>query len=134
VEEVLEDAGIHPNAHLFCHIFLSRADRRCNRAPPAVHGGAQRCRCTAGGALRCAWRCTSAPVRRPLCPLLPSSPTTEQEPNQPWRPLYRLVAAGGTRDHYHLRSTQQIHHRRPLMNASLRPGGGICHAESPQTV
>jgi hypothetical protein len=81
----LEDVGTHPNAHLFCHFFLSRADRRCNRAPLAVRCGAH------GGAGVHRRRCNSAPVRRPLCPLLPSSPTTEQEPNQPWRPLYRFT-------------------------------------------
>jgi hypothetical protein len=37
---------------------------------------------TAGGAVRMAVRvCTAGgALRRPLCPLLPSSPTTEQEP------------------------------------------------------
>jgi hypothetical protein len=105
LEVTLEDAGIHPNAHLFCLFFLSRADRRCTAVQ--VH----RRWCVA---VRMALRvCTAGrALRRPL---LPSSPATEQEPNQPWRPLYRFVAAGGGRDHYHLRSTQQIHHRRSLM-------------------
>jgi hypothetical protein len=80
----LEDAGIHPSAHLFASFLVAPV----------------------GGATMHRRQCTLAPVRRPLCPLLPSLPTTEQEPNQPWCPLYRFVAAGGGRDHDHLRSTQ----------------------------
>jgi hypothetical protein len=103
-----------PKPHLSHPVPITTQTQRSNASP-----NKKRCARWCGGVhlavhfstLTCVARCGRC------CPHRQLPKTKEQEPNQTMTASASIyfVAAGGSWEHYHLRSTQRIHHRRPLM-------------------